>query len=80
MSLKLQRYWDGQVRDMTQHRITLPILSGGLRSCMEYFYFSNNSRQEEEGGVSLEKEMKFRVVLTEEKKKQQGKKQIVEFP
>ena len=23
VSLKLQRYWDGQVRDMTQHRLTL---------------------------------------------------------
>ena len=36
--------------DMTQHRIALPILSGGLRSCMEYFYCCNNNRQEEEGG------------------------------
>ena len=71
MSLKLQRYWDGQVRDMTQHRITLPFLSGGLRSCMEYFYWCNNNRQEEE--------MKFRVVLTEEVKRQKGK-QLVEFP
>ena len=29
VSSKLQRNWDGQVRDMTQHRITLPFLSGG---------------------------------------------------
>ena len=79
MSLKLQRYWDGQVRDMTQHRITLPFLSGGLRSCMKYFYMSNNNRQEEEvGGFPLRK-MKFRVVLTEEVKRQKGK-QLVKFP
>ena len=42
--------------DMTQHRITLPILSGGLRSCMEYFYFCKYNQQEEGGGGSLEKD------------------------
>ena len=78
MSLKLQRYWDGQVRDMTQHRITLPFLSGGLRSCMEYFYMSNNNRQDEEGGGSLEKD-EVQGCFDGRMKRQKGK-QLVKFP
>ena len=58
---------------MTQHRITLPFLSGGSDPAWNIFTMSNNNQQEEEEGNFPLRKMKFRVVLTKAMFETKGK-------
>ena len=53
---------------MTQHRLTLPFLSGGCDPVWNIFTCVRINNRKKRGGSPLRK-MKFRVVLTEEMKK-----------
>ena len=79
MSLKLQRYWDGQVRDMTQHRLTLHFFRGrGCDPVWNIFTCVRIINRKKRGGISLEKD-EVQGCFDGRMKKQKGK-QLVEFP
>ena len=56
---------NGQVRGMTQHRLTLPFLSGVCDPVWNIFTCVRIINRKKRAGSRLRK-MKFRVVLTEE--------------